>query len=73
MLLDSYAWIEFFKGSEKGEKVWNVLKATLRSKDGKARTVYEESDDDSVLKDRSILDARFGLGRNDFGRIGLVA
>ncbi|MAH47806.1 hypothetical protein CMI37_18435 [Candidatus Pacearchaeota archaeon] len=25
MLLDSYAWIEFFQGSERGEKVWNIL------------------------------------------------
>ena len=26
MLLDTYAWIEFFQGSEKGKKVENILK-----------------------------------------------
>lgn len=28
MLIDSYAWIEFFQGSEKGEKVECILKFT---------------------------------------------
>ena len=28
MLLDSYAWIEFFQGSEKGEKVGKILETT---------------------------------------------
>ncbi len=26
ILIDSCAWIEFFKGSQRGEKVWNIIK-----------------------------------------------
>ena len=26
LFLDSYSWIEYFRGSKKGEKVWKILK-----------------------------------------------
>ena len=26
LFLDSYSWIEYFRGGEKGERIWNILK-----------------------------------------------